>query len=296
MAAARSPDWRGRLGRARADLSGQAVLRKSRSQGMGVDVCPLEGSLASVRPVFCPRGTVQAGCRPKQPPGIRARDNGSCGGRDGRQEAGADVDRRSPDPAGWPGWAHWRGRQGQLGFRSAPSFLRGRQRPCAGTTLYSLRNPNPRARPGMERCSRDTGEWMDEGLLSSCTGRLKTTPPMATAKNRQQVPSGAKPGPGLLASVRRPLASGKHRVPGPGPGLCRVPSSWLTRCLLTPCLPVSVCLVSDLSRRKCPVLSDVISWMASQGASRRTPALLLAIQVTVGKVPAPSLSVVVDMG
>lgn len=95
MAAARSPDWRGRLGRARAGLSGQAVLRKSRSQGMGVDVCPLEGSLASVRPVFCPRGTVQAGCRPKQPPGIRARDNGSCGGRDGRQEAGADVDHRS---------------------------------------------------------------------------------------------------------------------------------------------------------------------------------------------------------
>lgn len=177
MAAARSPGWRGRLGRARAGLSGQAVLRKSRSQGIGVDVCPLEGSLASVRPVFCPRGTVQAGCRPKQPPGIRARDNGSCGGRDGRQEAGADVDRRSPDLAGWPGWEHWRGRQGQLGFRSAPSFLRGRQRPCAGTTLYSLRNPNPRARPGMERCSRDTGEWMDEGLLSSCTGRLKTPPP-----------------------------------------------------------------------------------------------------------------------
>lgn len=44
------------------------------------------------------------------------------------------------------------------------------------------------------------------------------------------------------------------------------------------------------------MLSDVISWIASQGASRRTPALLLAIQVTVGKVPAPSLSVVVDMG
>lgn len=142
MAAARSPGWRGRLGRAHAGLSGQAVLRKSRSQGMGVDVCPLEGSLASVRPVFCPRGTVQAGCRLKQPPGIRARDNGSCGGRDGRQEAGADVDCRSPDPAGWPGWAHWRGRQGQLGFRSAPSFLRPAEALCGDYALFTA-EPQP---------------------------------------------------------------------------------------------------------------------------------------------------------
>lgn len=219
MAAARSPGWRGRLGRARAGLSGQAVLRKSRSQGMGVDVCPLEGSLASVRPVFCPRGTVQVGCRPKQPPGIRARDNGSCGGRDGRQEAGADVDRRSPDPAGWPGWAHWRGRQGQLGFRSAPSFLRGRQRPCAGTTLYSLRNPNPRARPGMERCSRDTGEWMDEGLLSSCTSRLKTPPP--PHGNCQEQAAGSERSKAWARPARlcaQTPGFGKAQGSRPGPG------------------------------------------------------------------------------
>lgn len=86
VAAAQSPGWRGRLGRVHAGLSGQAVLRRSRSQSMGVDVCPLEGLWASMRPAFCPGGTVHVGCRPKQLPGVRARDDGSCRGRNGRQE------------------------------------------------------------------------------------------------------------------------------------------------------------------------------------------------------------------
>lgn len=79
------------------------------------------------------------------------------------------------------------------------------------------------------------------GCSALALGFLKT-PHGDRQELRQQAPRGAKPGPGLLASVQT-MAAGKQRGPGPGLGLCRVPSSWLTRCLLAQCLPVSaLCL------------------------------------------------------
>lgn len=102
----------------------------------------------------------------------------------------------------------------------------------------------------MERCSRDTGEQTDEGLLSSCT-RLPEDPPMATAKNsgsRLQVEQSLGPAwSPLCADPRFRKAEGSWPGALPGAQLLadQVPAHSVS---LSVCLPCVRPVVKKVSR------------------------------------------------